>query len=660
LLLSKLVDTFEKMEKTKSRLLLTDHLVSLLRETQCEIIDKLIYLIQGKLGPSYEGIELGLAEKMAIRALAQSSGKTVTDILAIYRDKGDLGDTAEKAMKTRNQNTLFSQEMTVERIFATLYKIAKTAGSGSQEMKLRLVSSLLNETTPREARYIMKFLMGTLRLGIADFTVLDSLSIAFTDDKSNRSLLENAYNVSGDLGMVASVLACNGIESVRSIRITLFKPIRPMLAERASSIEEGLDRMDGITGAEYKLDGERVQIHKGKDNQKGRHKDDITKDEERVELFSRRLENITSHYPDVVQAIRKVDNLKEVILEGEIVAIDPSTSEYLPFQELMHRRRKYGVEEAMQSYPVIVNVFDVLFNKSKSVTNSPYKERRRILSELVDKDESQGRRSSNIKRESVAKKRSEKGSAKIQQEKSLSRHADLRQVHKGVTDRTQHNSKDTITNRIQLITQIMSSDIKEIQRFMDSAIAAGCEGIMLKHRDSVYRAGSREYLWIKVKREYRSELADTLDLVIVGALYGRGRRVGKYGALLLAAYDEKQDLFRSVSKVGTGFTDQHLESFYNNLEGLRIGHKSPRVDTRMEQMDVWFEPKIVIEVIASEITLSPAHTAGLDSIKEGYGLALRFPKFTGKIRDDKNPEDATSVHELIELFKLQLKRQISK
>jgi len=206
----------------------------------------------------------------------------------------------------------------------------------------------------------------------------------------------------------------------------------------------------------------------------------------------------------------------------------------------------------------------------------------------------------------------------------------------------------------------MSSDEKEIQGFMDSAIEAGCEGIMLKQRDSVYRAGSREYLWIKVKREYRSELADTIDLVIVGALYGRGRRVGKYGALLLAAYDEHQDLFRSVSKVGTGFTDQHLENFYNTLESLRIGHKSPRVDTRMDQMDVWFEPKIVIEVIASEITLSPSHTAGLNSIREGYGLALRFPKFTGKIRDDKGPEDATSVHELIEVFKQQLKKQRSR
>jgi DNA ligase-1 len=259
----------------------------------------------------------------------------------------------------------------------------------------------------------------------------------------------------------------------------------------------------------------------------------------------------------------------------------------------------------------------------------------------------------------IIEKTKKKGNVKIQYEKALSRKkTEPRLANRNLIDVMQSSSKDTISNnRIQLITQIMSSDEKEIQAFMDSAIAAGCEGIMLKHRDSVYRAGSREYLWIKVKREYRSELADTLDLVIIGALYGRGRRVGKYGALLLAVYDEDRDLFRSVSKVGTGFTDQHLENFYNSLESLRIGHKSPRVDTRMDQMDVWFEPKIVIEVIASEITLSPSHTAGLNSIREGYGLALRFPKFTGKIRDDKGPEDATSIYELIEIFKQQLKKR---
>lgn len=663
------------MEGTSSRLLLTDYLVSRLRETPCEIVDKVIYLIQGKLGPSFEGIELGLAEKMAIRALSQSSGKSTAEILEVYRKKGDLGDTTGEVMKSKNQNTLFSEEMTVERVYSTLDKIARSTGPGSQETKQRLVNSLLNDTTPEEARYIMKFLMGTLRLGIADFTVLDALSIAFTNDKSNRSLLENAYNVSGDLGMVARKLACDGVDSVRSIQITLFKPIRPMLAERVPNLEEGLERMDGIAAAEYKLDGERVQIHKGSKKRRIVKGQD-GKGEVRVELFSRRLEKITSHYPDIIEAVKAMVSIEDVILEGEIVAVDPSTSEYLPFQELMHRRRKYGIARAMKSYPVVVYVFDVLYNKGKSMTSLPYTERRSILKQIIDDGTRRERNGSgnarmrkikgsktptikNVKtgehegKQNQALLKWEADSNTAQREKVYA-YGEGRDVNQG---RMNSGSLDSPVNRLRLIPQIVSRSLEEIQAFMDLSIEAGCEGIMLKHLESVYRAGSREFLWIKVKREYRSELADTLDLVIVGALYGRGRRVGRYGALLLAVYDENQDLFRSVSKVGTGFTDQDLENFYNSLEHFRVDHRSPRVDTRMEQMDVWFEPKIVIEVIASEITLSPAHTAALDSIKPNYGLALRFPKFTGRIRDEKNPEDATTVQELIKMFKQQLKKQ---
>jgi ATP-dependent DNA ligase len=675
LLLSKLVETFEKMEGTSSRLLLTDYLVSRLRETPCEIVDKVIYLIQGKLGPSFEGIELGLAEKMAIRALSQSSGKSTAEILEVYRKKGDLGDTTGEVMKSKNQNTLFSEEMTVERVYFTLDKIARSTGPGSQETKQRLVSSLLNDTTPEEARYIMKFLMGTLRLGIADFTVLDALSIAFTNDKSNRSLLENAYNVSGDLGMVAKKLACDGVNSVRSILITLFKPIRPMLAERVPNLEEGLERMDGIAAAEYKLDGERVQIHKGSKKRRIVKGQD-GKEEVRVELFSRRLEKITSHYPDIIEAAKAMVSIEDVILEGEIVAVDPSTSEYLPFQELMHRRRKYGIARAMESYPVVVYVFDVLYNKGKSMTSLPYTERRSILKKIIADGARRERNGSgnarmrkikgsktptikNVKtgehegKQNQALLKWEADSNTAQREKVYA-YGEGRDVNHG---RMNSGSLDSPVNKLRLIPQIVSRSLEEIQAFMDLSIEAGCEGIMLKHLESVYRAGSREFLWIKVKREYRSELADTLDLVIVGALYGRGRRVGRYGALLLAVYDENQDLFRSVSKVGTGFTDQDLEKFYNSLEHFRVDHRSPRVDTRMEQMDVWFEPKIVIEVIASEITLSPAHTAALDSVKPNYGLALRFPKFTGRIRYEKNPEDATTVQELIKMFKQQLKKQ---
>jgi DNA ligase-1 len=423
--------------------------------------------------------------------------------------------------------------------------------------------------------------MGQLRLGIADYTVMDSLALAFTGDKGNRQVLESAYNVSSDLGAIAKLMATKGLRAVRSVKVKLFRPIRPMLAERVTTAGEALERMEGEAGVEYKLDGERVQVHKGKD---------------RVELFSRRLEKITGHYPDVVKAMGSIRH--EVIMEGEVVAINPETEEYLPFQELMHRRRKHGVEEAMENYPVVMNFFDVLYLDGESKMQLPYSDRRKLLKKTVDS----------------AKK----------------------------------------NDLVRLINQAVVNEPGEIDRFMASAIEDGCEGVMIKQLTSTYRAGAREYAWVKLKREYRSELADTLDLVIVGALHGRGRRAGKYGALLLAAYSPKDDMFQSATKVGTGFTDAHLEQFYKDLEQHVIAQRHARVETEMA-MDVWFEPRLVIEVIASEITASPSHAAAKNMVKPGYGLALRFPKFTGKIRDDKKPEDATTVEELISMYRGQLK-----
>jgi DNA ligase-1 len=560
---------------------LTDYLVALFRKTPADLIDKVTYLIQGKLHPDYEGIELGLADKMVMRSIANSSGKGRVEIQRLYQKTGDLGDAAGEAMKSKGQSTLYSEQMTVERVYSVFDKVAGTTGSGSQDTKLKLVSSLLNDATPEESRFIIKFVMGQLRLGIADYTVLDALALAFTGDKSNRKVLENAYNVSSDLGTVARVLASKGIDAVKSIKVTLFKPLRPMLAERVISSEEAIERMEGRAGVEYKLDGERVQIHKSKDS---------------VELFSRRLERITGHYPDIVKAVKPIKS--EFILEGEVVAVNAQTDEYLPFQELMHRRRKHGVQEAMENYPVVINLFDVLFANNESTMDLPYIDRRKLLKKIAD----------------------------------------------GAKDR----------ERIRLIKQTIATSPQEIDQFMSVAIAEGCEGVMIKQLSSTYRAGAREFAWVKLKREYRSDLADTLDLVIVGALHGRGRRTGRYGALLLAAYDPEADMFKSATKVGTGFTDEHLEQFYSNLEQHVLQHRHARVESGME-MDVWFEPAIVIEVVASEITLSPSHTAAMDSVREGFGLALRFPKFTGRVRDDKRPEDATTSDELLAMYKNQLK-----
>ncbi|HEU4445131.1 MAG TPA: ATP-dependent DNA ligase [Nitrososphaeraceae archaeon] len=617
--LSLLIETFEEMEKTTSRISLTSNLVDLFKKTPGEIIDKVVYLIQGKLAPDYESLELGLAEKMALRAIAYSSGSPLSSVEKVYHITGDIGDAAGQIMKSRNQTTLHSYPMTVERVFSTLEKIAKTAGPGSQESKLRLLSSILNDTKPRESRYIMKFVMGTLRLGIADFTVMDALALAFTGSKSNRTLLERAYNVTSDLGTIAKTLAKQGLESIKSLQIVLFKPVRPMLAERVTTTEDALERMDGHGLAEYKLDGERIQVHK---------------DSGTVELFTRRLDRITHHFPDIVQSVKSL-SVSQAIMEGEVVAIDINTGAYLPFQLLMRRRRKHGINEAMENYPVVINFFDLLYVNGNETTSMPLSKRRALLEDIINND-------TRIKKSSLQTAKSRSDEARTTSENDGS----------DISDRQLNEKGGDNHNRMKLVPQATVTEPLQVEKFMASAIENGCEGLMVKHPNSAYRAGAREFAWVKLKREYRLELADTLDLVVVGALYGRGRRVGKYGALLLAAYDTKADQFRSTTKVGTGFTDESLGQFFKDLERLIIPHKHPRVDTGMK-MDVWFEPKMVIEIIASEITLSPAHTAGINSLKEGFGLALRFPKFTGKIRDDKKPEDATAVGELINMYKQQ-------
>lgn len=620
------------MEATKSRLALTDYLVSLIDNTPATIIEKVIYLIQGKLRPDYEGIELGIAEKMIIRALSRALSVDISSIEEVYRQTGDLGDAARKIMSSKENKV--TTRFTVEHIYSTLEEIARTTGAGSQELKVNHIVELLNHSTPREARYIIKFIMGTLRLGIADYTVMDALAIAFTGNKSNRKILEDAYNVCSDLGTVAKIVAIKGIEAVKTIQITLFKPIRPMLAERVRTALEAISRMEGgIAAAEYKLDGERIQVHLGKEP----HDDDNNirdgGNRSRVELFSRRLEKITHQYPDVIDSIvislEKV--AKEAIFESEVVAIDPQTLELRPFQELMHRRRKHDIDKAIEQYPVRLNIFDVLYLDGDDKTSLPYIQRRKILERILKQ---------------IVIKTSDEVNKIIKKNKLDSSN----NSNSGIRGNNYH------TSMIQLIPQKIVKSSEEIEKYMSSAIESGCEGLVLKQLNSIYKAGSRGYLWTKFKREYRSELADNLDLVIVGGLHGRGRRVGKYGALLLACYDHEADIFRSISKVGAGFTDIHLEDFYKKLEKHRIEHVHPRVDSIAQDMDVWFEPSIVIEVIASEITVSSAYSTALNSIRKGYGLALRFPKFTGKIRDDKSPEDATTVEEIVKMYKDQIRK----
>jgi len=588
---SVLAEFYEKIEGTTRRIAMTEYLVALLKKTPVEVIDKIIYLTQGKLRPDYEGVELGVAEKLAMRAIAQATGAGLKEVEAEYKRSGDVGLVAQRLLSRRRAVSITDffgvpqeakKPLTVSKVYETLMRIAKASGPGAQDTKITLLTSLLREASPAEAKYILRTVTGKLRLGIADMTILDALAIAFAGSKAARPVVERAYNMHPDLGYIAKTLATGGLEAIKSIGITVGIPVLPMLAERLSDPKEILEKLGGACIAEYKYDGERVQAHK-----KGSE----------VVLFSRRLENITHHYPDVVDMVRNNVNASEAIVEGEIVAVNPDTGEMLPFQELMHRRRKYEVEKAMEMYPVVLFLFDLLYLDGVNYIDKPYPERRKKLEEIV-----------------------------------------------------------TVDDKVRLAEAKIVKTPEELELFFEQAIADGCEGVMCKsiRGDSIYQMGARGWLWIKFKRDYRYEMTDTVDLVVVGAFHGRGRRAGTYGALLMAAYSPKEDVFKTVCKVGSGFTDEDLAKLPELLEPYKLPHRHPRVVSKMEA-DVWFVPAVVLEIIGAEITLSPLHTCALGAVRPNAGLAIRFPRFTGKYRFDKSPEQATTEEELIEMYKAQRK-----
>ncbi len=577
---AKVVEVYDKIGATTKRLEMTDLLVGLLRETPKEELDKLVYLTQGRIHPDYAGIELGLAEKMVIRVLAHATGLEEARVEQMWKEKGDLGLVAEEAIAARRQKPLESTPLTIGKVYANLDAIARESGKGSQDRKIRLLSDLLGNATPREAKYIVRMVIGQMRLGIADMTIVDALAAAYAT-KADRDRVERAYNVSSDLGEVARTIGAKGLDGLEEIHLKLFRPIRAMLAERLETLEEIFERM-GKAALEYKYDGLRVQAHVSPD---------------KIELFSRHLENITGQFPEIVAGLKAAIRGRGAIVEGEAVPVDPNTGEFLPFQEVSRRRgRKTEVERMAKEFPVTLFAFDCLLRGDEDLTARPYTERRKVLEAALTPSEG-------------------------------IRHSTVR-----VTD-----------------------DVKQAEAFFDEALQVGCEGLMAKALNSTYDAGARGFQWIKFKREYSAALSDTIDLAIVGAFAGRGKRAGTYGALLVAAYDDQADIFRTTCKLGTGFADEALFALPDKLKGAKRDRKPARVDSKLEP-DVWFEPATVLEVRGAEITLSPVHTCAWGAIRENAGLAVRFPRFTGRWRDDKRPEDATTQKELLEMFRLQSKK----
>jgi len=579
-------EAYRDLEEVSSRLALIERLAALIEQTPAELLPVVCYLGQGLIAPEFAGVDLGLAEKMAVRAVATATGVDAADVAVRVRETGDLGQTAEQLLAATADGR--PADLTVVTVVNTLRQIANAEGTGSQGQKLDLLAGLLTRATPLEARYLVRQVTGNLRLGVGTPTILDALAQVYAGGRKARPVLERAYNICCDLGLVASALTSGGLAAVEQIHVSPGHPVRVMLAQRLADATEILAKLGGECAAEYKYDGMRLQAHKTADG--------------RIELWTRRLEEVSSQFPDVVEVLSASLRPAEAIIEGEVVAFDAATDELHPFAEVMFRRRKYGIAEAVRDVPVALFCFELLYADGEDLTRRPYPERRAALAEAI-----------------------------------------------------------TIGPRLRLTTATEVSDPAALDGAFEQAITDGCEGLMCKSVSpaSVYQAGNRGWLWIKLKRDYRTELADSVDLVIVGAFAGRGRRAGTYGAVLLAAYDPGADVFRTVTKCGTGFSDADLAALPGKLAPFTHPERPARVDAR-QQPDVWFEPGVVLEILSAELTLSPHYSAAWGLIKPDAGLAMRFPRFTGRWRDDKAPEDATTTLELVDLYRVAQRTPVGK
>ncbi len=580
MLFSDVSKKFMEMETTTKRLELTSILGSLLSDSNGDL-KELVYLIQGKLAPDYEGIEFGISAKLIVKSLAVASGQSEEEVNKIFIKNGDLGTTAAELRENVKQAPLISEELTLHYVYTKLLELANSSGHGSVKGKTDIYSDLFMNSKPDDIKYITRIIMGKLRLGVADSTILDSLVNAFSE-KKYADIIDTAYNFHPDIGLIATLLQKNDIKTIENTGPEPLIPFKVMLAERLKSIDDIREKMNHMAAYEYKYDGLRTELHKKGD---------------KIKIFSRGLEETTENFPDIVSNFKKNFNFDSIIIDGESVPYNPETGELFPFQMVSKRRgRKYQLDEKSLEIPLVMFIFDILELNGRSLVNTPYQERRRILEE---------------------------------------------------------NFKDN--EYFRLATRLVSDDSEEINKFFEKSIEDGCEGVVAKNTssESVYRAGARGWLWIKFKRDYQKELADSMDLVVIGGFNGHGRRAGAYGALLMASYNEETQEFESFTKLGTGFTDDVLFSLPKMFSELKEDHKPAMINSKMIP-DVWFYPEIVMEIQGAEITVSPIHTCAYGKIEKDSGLALRFPRLV-KIRDDKKADDATTTNEIIELYKMQKK-----
>jgi len=571
---SELSTYLDRLESTSSRNELVKTLAELYLKSSPVEIQPLTYLIQGRLVPFFEPVEIGLGEKLVITAIAQAFGTPTDEVAKLFGRLGDLGLVAAKLSAHGS-----SAELPVSDMHARLMEIAGAAGAGSVEKKRSLFAALLKQVDPNSAKHLVRIALGRLRLGIGDPTVLDALSFARKGDRSLRPVLEAAYNRASDLGLIAKTFWSGGEDDVNALKVTVGRPIRSQLAERLPNPEAVIKRL-GLVAVQPKYDGIRVQIHKNGSV---------------VRVFSRNLEDYTVMFSELTSAARGLKD-ETLILDGEAIAYSKELEEYLPFQLTASRRRQHGIEQAALELPLVAFVFDILYRNGRDLTELPYEERLALVDAVI------------------------------------------------------------AGSTVLLPAPIIKTDSVEVltKTLLDS-ISQGLEGVVVKRPESKYQAGARNFNWVKLKRHTSGELNDTVDLVLLGYYFGKGKRAEfGVGALLAGVYDAENDRFATITKLGTGLSDAEWRQIRERADKLQVDQRPARVDSILVP-DVWLKPEVVVEVMADEITPSPRHTAG--KVGDEPGFALRFPRVVSFRGADKGPEDATTVKEIAQLYGQQRERK---
>jgi DNA ligase-1 len=555
---SKLVEVYEQLSSTTKRLEKIKTLAKFF-ENLNEEDKEVLYLLLGDIYPEYDERRIGISNQLAAKSISKATGSQEKNVIKEWKSLGDLGKVAELLTKNKKQSTLHSHILTTEKVLANLRKLPGLEGKGTVEKKISLITELLTSANPKEALYLTRTLIGDLRIGIKESTIKEALSSAFFErEKEASKAIEDALNKTNDVAVVFEIAKKGKLKNFEGVAMEVGKPLKVMLAQKAKTIKEGFKKVGKPCAIEYKYDGFRMLIHK---------KDD------KVILFTRRLENVTKQFPEVVDYIKKYAKGKSFILDSEAVGYDKKTKEYKPFQYISQRiRRKYDIDKLQKELPVEINIFDILYYNGKSTINEPFRKRSEIVRKII-----------------------------------------INHPYKII------HSK-----------QIITSDEKKAERFYKKALKDNQEGIMFKNLDAIYQPGSRVGHMLKLKPEERD-----LDLVIVGAEYGKGKRKGWLSSFILACLDEKKDKYLEIGKVGTGIKEkQDMES--GGISFTELTEKLTPLITEEKGRNVKINPKIVVSVTYQEIQHSPNYSSG---------FALRFPRFTA-MRPDKGPKQANTLKEV--------------